>query len=319
GARETTRTRDKSGRHRGTDHRRHRSSIGNRGGDRRRPRTSGGHRHPRRPRTGRRHRRSGRSGFDRTGRTEDRRGQRRLRRRTRGQRRSLGPEPAVAEDQLHRHGPAHRGPAAAARRIRRRADPGHQHSTGRVPPQIAGITDGRAAGLVAHAGVSAPGPLSPKINYVGTVRLIEALRPLLVESGAPRISVTTSAATLQGNDEELVDLLLAGDAEAALARGAELAEQGPAAGYANYSSSKRAISRWIRRVAPTDDYAGLGIGINGVGPGQVRTAMTKELFSTEEGRRQAATAMPAPFNGPADAEDIAAVHAFLVSAANSRM
>ena len=29
--------------------------------------------------------------------------------------------------------------------------------------------------------------------------------------------------------------------------------------------------------------------------------------------------MPAPFNGPADAEDVAAVHAFLVSAANSRM
>ena len=198
-------------------------------------------------------------------------------------------------------------------------DLGEQDSIAQVSQGIADISDGCVDGLVANAGVSAPSPLSPKINYIGTVRLIEALRPLLVESGAPRISVTTSAATLQGNDEELVDLLLAGDAEAALARGAELAEQGPAAGYANYSSSKRAISRWIRRVAPTDDYAGLGIGINGVGPGQVRTAMTKELFSTEEGRRQAATAMPAPFNGPADAEDIAAVHAFLVSAANSRM
>src|SRR5699024_1119281 len=106
-------------------------------------------------------------------------------------------------------------------------------------------------------------------------------------------------------------------AEAALARGAELAEQGPAAGYANYSSSKRAISRWIRRVAPTDDYAGLGIGINGVGPGQVRTAMTKALFSTGEGRPPAPTAMLAPGDGPAAAEAIAAVHAFLVSAASS--
>ena len=47
--------------------------------------------------------------------------------------------------------------------------------------------------------------------------------------------------------------------------------------------------------------------------------MTKELFASEEGRKQAATAMPTPFNGPADAEDIAAVHAFLVSEANSRM
>jgi NAD(P)-dependent dehydrogenase (short-subunit alcohol dehydrogenase family) len=140
-------------------------------------------------------------------------------------------------------------------------DLGDQDSIAQVAQKIAEISDGCVDGLVANAGVSSPSPLSPKINYIGTVRLIEALRPLLVESGAPRISVTTSAATLQGNDEELVDLLLAGDAEAALARGAELAEQGPAAGYANYSSSKRAISRWIRRVAPTDDYAGLGIGI----------------------------------------------------------
>ena len=198
-------------------------------------------------------------------------------------------------------------------------DLGDRDSIVQVAQKIAAISGGRIDGLVANAGVSAPTPLSPKINYIGTVLLIEALRPLLAESDAPRISVTTSAATLQGNDEKLVDLLLSGDAEAALARGAELASQGPAVGYANYSSSKRAISRWIRRVAPTDDYAGAGIGINGVGPGQVRTAMTKELFASEEGRKQAATAMPTPFNGPADAEDIAAVHAFLVSEANSRM
>src|SRR5699024_9514898 len=129
-------------------------------------------------------------------------------------------------------------------------DLGDQYTIAQVAQRTADTIDGCIDGLAATAGVSSPSPLSPKINYIGTVRLIEALRPLLVESGAPRISVTTSAATLQGNDERLVDPLLAGDAEAALARGAELAEQGPAAGYANYSSSKRAISRWIRRVAP---------------------------------------------------------------------
>ena len=56
-----------------------------------------------------------------------------------------------------------------------------------------------------------------------------------------------------------------------------------------------------------------------MGPGQVRTGMTTELFSTEEGRKMADDAMPAPYNGIADAEHIAAVHAFLVSAANARM
>lgn len=198
-------------------------------------------------------------------------------------------------------------------------DLGDRDSIAHVARSIADISGGVVDGLVANAGVSAPTPLSPKINFLGTVALIEALRPLLAESEAPRIAVTSSAATLQGSDEKLVDLLLSGDAEAALARGAELSDQGPRAGYANYSSSKRAISRWIRRVAPTDDYAGAGIGINGVGPGQVRTAMTNELFASEKGREQAAAAMPTPFNGPADAEDIGAVHAFLVSAANSRM
>jgi NAD(P)-dependent dehydrogenase (short-subunit alcohol dehydrogenase family) len=189
----------------------------------------------------------------------------------------------------------------------------------RVAAEIAERTGGVLDGLVANAGVSAPSELSVKINYLGTVRLIEALRPQLAESDAPRISVTSSAATLQGNDPELVDLLLAGESEAAIARGAALAAQGSETGYANYSSSKRAISRWIRRAAPTDEYAGAGIGLNGVGPGQVRTGMTSELFASDEGRRRADDAMPAPYNGVAEAEHIAAVHAFLVSPANARM
>lgn len=133
------------------------------------------------------------------------------------------------------------------------------------------------------------------------------------------MSVTSSGATLQPTDQELVDLLLAGDREAALARGAALAEEGPQAGYANYSASKRAVSRWVRRACVRDEYAGAGIGLNAVAPGQVRTGMTRELFATEEGRRQAAEAMPTPYNGVAEAEHIAAVHAFLVSAENSRM
>lgn len=198
-------------------------------------------------------------------------------------------------------------------------DLGDPSSITAVASSIAEKTGGVIDGLVANAGVSSPTSLSPKINYLGTVRLIEALRPMLAKSSAPRISVTTSAATLQGNDPQLVDLLLAGDSEAALARGHELAEQGPEAGYANYSSSKRAMSRWIRRVAPTDEYAVAGISINGVGPGQVRTGMTKDLFATEQGRTMASDAMPAPYNGIAGAEDIGAVHAFLVSAQNARM
>ena len=187
-----------------------------------------------------------------------------------------------------------------------------------VVEQITERTGGTLDGLVANAGVSANNELSLLVNYFGTVALIEGLRPLLARSEAPRISVTSSAATLQGNDPELVDLLLAGDRDAAVERGKALAAQSQA-GYANYSSSKRAISRWVRRVAPTADYAGAGIGINAVGPGQVRTAMTAELLSTEEGRKMVEAAMPSPYGGPAEAVDIAEVHAFLVSPGNARM
>jgi NAD(P)-dependent dehydrogenase (short-subunit alcohol dehydrogenase family) len=198
-------------------------------------------------------------------------------------------------------------------------DLGDPQSVDRVAAEITERTGGTLDAFVANAGVSAPSELSVKINYLGTVRLIEALRPALSAGVDPRVSVTSSAATLQGNDPELVDLLLAGDAEAAIARGAALAAQGPEIGYANYSSSKRAISRWVRRVAPTPEYAGAGIGINAVGPGQVRTGMTAELFASEEGRAQAAEAMPTPYNGVAGPEDIAAVHVFLVSPGNARM
>ena len=199
------------------------------------------------------------------------------------------------------------------------ADLGSAEGVSAAVDQIADLSGGVIDGLVANAGVSHPTELSLKINYFGTVALIEGLRPLLAKAKAPRVSVTTSAATLQGNDPELVDLMLAGEEEKAIERGTALTAQGPQIGYANYSSSKRAISRWIRRVAVTPEYAGAGIGINGVGPGQVFTGMTTDLFSTEEGRKMAADAMPTPYNGIAEAEHIAAVHEFLISEGNARM
>lgn len=198
-------------------------------------------------------------------------------------------------------------------------DLGDLESVARVAQEISDRTGGVLDGLVANAGVSAPTELSLRINYIGTVALIKALQPLLAKAESPRVSVTSSAATLLQNSPELVDLLLSGDAEAAIALGKQLTEQGSEVGYANYSSSKRAISRWIRQVAATNEFAGFGIGINAVSPGQVKTAMTKELFATEEGRKLAAGAMPTPFNGPSEAEDIASVHVFLLSAANSSM
>lgn len=73
-------------------------------------------------------------------------------------------------------------------------DLGDPDGVDRVAAEITERIGGRLDGLVANAGVSAPSELSVKINFPGTVQLIEGLRPLLAAGTDPRISVTSSAA-----------------------------------------------------------------------------------------------------------------------------
>lgn len=177
----------------------------------------------------------------------------------------------------------------------------------------------RVDGIIANAGTQSNSPLDLKVNFFGARNTIEAFRPLLIASDNARVAITASAASLQPADTKLVQLLLEDRYEEALAYGQSLADQGGMAGYPNYSASKRAIVQWVRRVAPTDEFAGAGIGINAVGPGVVETPMTKELLATEEGRTMAFGAMPAPYNGAQRPEDIADVLVFLVSGLNRSM
>ena len=103
------------------------------------------------------------------------------------------------------------------------ADLGTPEGVAVAVDEITELSGGVIDGLVANAGVSHPTELSLKINYFGTVALIGGLRALLAKSDAPRVTVTTSAATLQGNDPELVDLMFNNEAEKAIERGAALA------------------------------------------------------------------------------------------------
>lgn len=173
--------------------------------------------------------------------------------------------------------------------------------------------------VVANAGTQSSSSLDLKVNYFGAIDSIQALAPLLAKSDDPRVAITASAASLQPTDYSLVELLLAGEREKAVAHGDKLAEAGPQIGYSNYSASKRAIVTWMRKVAPTEEFAGRGIAINAVGPGVVETPMTTELLATEEGRKLAFGSMPAPLNGAVKPESIAHVLAFLVSAENRSM
>ncbi|OCA95149.1 SDR family oxidoreductase [Actinobaculum suis] len=180
------------------------------------------------------------------------------------------------------------------------------------------LSDGKFDAIIACAGISAPIPKTVSINFFGVVELIAKLRPTLAKSEAPRISVVSSMATLQTVSPEMVEAMLAGDEAKALEIAASfLDENDQMAGYIAYPSSKRALSRWVRRVCITDEYAGAGIAVNAVAPAAVLTPMTKGLVDTEEGRELLAKTTPMPLNGFQPAETIANALIWLTEESNT--
>jgi len=99
----------------------------------------------------------------------------------------------------------------------------------------------------------------------------------------------------------------------------ELVARGPEAATLIYPSSKRALSRWVRREAPSARWAGAGIPLNAVGPGIVRTPMVAEMIATEAGRAALADVVPMPLHGYLEAGDVARLLVWLVSPENSHV
>ncbi len=106
-----------------------------------------------------------------------------------------------------------------------------------------------------------------RINYFGAVATLDGLRPLLAGGHRPRAVGIASRGLLRKVDDDVVHACLAGDEE----RAVDLALR---PGVDAYATSKRALARWVRRAAPTPEWAGAGIPINAIGPGYVKTPMT---------------------------------------------
>lgn len=183
--------------------------------------------------------------------------------------------------------------------------------------QVRALTDGRIDAVVANAGLATPTPQTVAVNYFGAVATLEGLRPLLAGSAAPRAVATASMASLMPYDDELVGLCLAHDEASALVRAKQLLESDQ--GGQIYSSTKAALCRWLRRVAPTPEWAGAGIPLNAIGPGIVETPMTAELTATEEARQGLLQMVPMPLNGFMGPQVPAALLAWLVSEENSHL
>ncbi len=184
--------------------------------------------------------------------------------------------------------------------------------------QVRELSGGTIDAVVANAGLSHPIPATIGVNYFGAVATLEGLRPLLAGSPAPRAVITTSMASLMPNDEELVNLCLAGDEAGALAR-AEVLAADEATGGLIYGSSKAGIARWLRRNAPTPEWAGANIPLNAIAPGVVITPMTADLTATEESREYLKSVVPMPLGGFMTAEVPADLIAWLISEENSHL
>ncbi|MCR2794270.1 SDR family oxidoreductase [Microbacterium sp. zg.Y625] len=181
------------------------------------------------------------------------------------------------------------------------------------------LAGGTVDAVIACAGISAPIAKTISVNFFGVTEFLEALLPALTKSDAPRVAVVSSMASLQTNSPEMVEAALAGDEARALEIAEGLAAQGPQIGYLVYPSSKRALSRWVRRESITPAWAGAGIPLNAVAPGTVITPMTADLLKTPEGAAMVDASVPMPLNYHQPPESIANLLIWLTSPENTHL
>ncbi|WP_433473957.1 SDR family oxidoreductase [Spirillospora sp. CA-142024] len=197
------------------------------------------------------------------------------------------------------------------------ADLGGPEGRTRAVAEVLDLCGGTLDAVVACAGVSHFTELPVKVNFFGAVALLDGLRAALAAAEAPRAAVVGSIAGTQPVDDAIVRACLDGDETAALEAAAKVVQAGD--GYKTYPSSKSALAQWMRRVCVTAGWAGVGIPLNAIAPGVVRTPMTAPLFGDEAMLKAMNEAVPMPLNGYADPEVIAEALRWLVSPANTHM
>lgn len=185
--------------------------------------------------------------------------------------------------------------------------------------EVTRLSGGTVDAVLAVAGLSSPTAATAAINYYGAVATLEGLRPLLAKSASPRAVAVSSMAALFPPDDALLHALLDGSEADALARAGELESGGPEQGTLIYGTSKRALSRWARRQAPTPQWAGASIALNVVSPGVVYTPMTADITGNPESAAQVAAMVPMPLNGFFEADGVAKLLAWLASEDNAHL
>jgi len=182
---------------------------------------------------------------------------------------------------------------------------------------VVDLSKGKIDAVIACAGLAHPIAKTVSVNYFGVTEFLFALLPTLSRSNAPRVAITSSMASLMPNSAELVAAMCADDETKALEIAQGLVDAGGGAEQLIYGSTKRAISRWVRRESIRQRWAGAGIPLNAVGPGIVKTPMVADMIATQEARDAISAMVPMPLNGYMEPEAVASLLIWLTSPENT--
>lgn len=187
---------------------------------------------------------------------------------------------------------------------------GRSGAVSAVIDAVGGVLDG----AVSAAGLGPPvaGDLIARVNFFGSVALLEGLRPALAASdGAQVVQFGSNSATATPNlPDDLIAACLDGREEDAVAIiGTVEPVVAPAVAY---GGSKLAITRWCRRAATTEPWVGEGIRLNVIAPGPVDTPLLR-AGQVDEVYGPLMEAFPVPVTETPGADALAAWVEFLLS------
>jgi len=173
------------------------------------------------------------------------------------------------------------------------------------------LCGGKLDGVVANAGVLHPvggsGALASSVNYFGAVASLNGLRPMLAESTAPRaIAVCSNSMGVIPIHRQLLEFYATGD-ETSAREYSNQVEGGPGV----YPTSKFGLAQWVRKQAPTAEWIGCGIALNGLAPGLIATPMNSDEELAEIMKLN--DAYPIPAARPATPDEIAGLMTYLLS------
>lgn len=188
--------------------------------------------------------------------------------------------------------------------------PGRGAAVTAVLAATGGVLDGAvlAAGLGPMPGRD---HMIAQVNYFGVIDLLVGLRTALASADRAKVVVVASNSTTTTPvvPRRAVRALLAGDAEKALRSVRWFGKRSAAM---TYAASKIAVSRWVRRNAVTQDWAGSGIRLNALAPGAIMTPLLAEQLANPT-EAKAVRAFPVPTGGYGEPGHLADWMVFMLS------